>query len=43
MRQVKPQIIPYYKYKQKAFWKFNNALANLIHHNGVCQTLSVVG
>lgn len=34
MRQVKPQIIPYYKYKQEAFWKFNNALANLIHHNG---------
>lgn len=33
MRQVKPQIIPYYKYKQEAFWKFNNALANLIHHN----------
>lgn len=34
MRQVKPQIIPYYKYKQEAFWKFNNALANLIHRNG---------
>lgn len=34
MRQVKPQIIPYYKYKQQAFWKFNNALANLIHRNG---------
>lgn len=34
MRQVKPKIIPYYKYKQEAFWKFNNALANLIHHNG---------
>lgn len=34
MRQVKPQIIPYYKYKQEAFWKFNNALANFIHHNG---------
>lgn len=34
MKQVKPQIIPYYKYKQEAFWKFNNALANLIHCNG---------
>lgn len=31
MKQNKPQIIPYYKYKQEAFWKFNNALANLIH------------
>lgn len=34
MKQNKPQIIPYYKYKQEAFWKFNNALANLIHRNG---------
>lgn len=34
MRQVKPQLIPYYKYKQEAFWKFNNALASLIHRNG---------
>ena len=34
MKQSKPQIIPYYKYKQEAFWKFNNALANLIHRNG---------
>ena len=34
MKQVKPQIIPYYKYKQEAFWKFNNALANLIHRYG---------
>lgn len=34
MRQVKPNIIPYYKYKQKAFWEFNNALASLINRNG---------
>lgn len=34
MKQNKHQIIPYYKYKQEAFWKFNNALANLIHCNG---------
>lgn len=34
MRQVKPQLIPYYKYKQEAFLKFNNALASLIHRNG---------
>lgn len=34
MKPNKPEIIPYYKYKQKAFWKFNNALANLIHRNG---------
>ena len=34
MKQSKPQIIPYYKYKQEAFWKFNNALANLIHRYG---------
>lgn len=34
MKQVKPQIIPYYKYKQEAFWKFNNALASLIDRNG---------
>ena len=34
MKLNKPQIIPYYKYKQEAFWKFNNALANLIHLNG---------
>ena len=34
MKQSKPQIIPYYRYKQEAFWKFNNALANLIHRNG---------
>ena len=34
MKQVKPQIVPYYKYKQEAFWKFNNALASLIHRNG---------
>lgn len=34
MKQSKPQIIPYYKYKQEAFWKFNNALASLIHRNG---------
>ena len=34
MKQCKPRIIPYYKYKQKAFWKFNNALAHLIHLNG---------
>ena len=37
MKQVKPQIIPYYKYKQQAFWKFNNALASLIHSNGGMQ------
>lgn len=34
MKQSKPQIIPYYKYKQEAFWKFNNALANLTLRNG---------
>jgi len=34
MKTNKPEIIPYYKYKQQAFWKFNNALANLIHRNG---------
>lgn len=34
MKQSKPQIIPYYKYKREAFWKFNNALSNLIHCNG---------
>lgn len=33
MKQSKPQIIPYYKYKQEAFWKFNNALASLIDRN----------
>lgn len=37
MKQVKPQIIPYYKYKQQAFWKFNNALASLIRSNGGMQ------
>lgn len=34
MKLNKPQIIPYYKYKQQAFWKFNNALASLIDRNG---------
>lgn len=34
MRQDKPQIIPYYKYKKQAFWKFNNSLSSLIHRNG---------
>lgn len=34
MKPNKPEIIPYYKYKQQAFWKFNNALASLIHRNG---------
>ena len=34
MKTNKPEIIPYYKYKQQAFWKFNNALASLIHRNG---------
>lgn len=34
MKQSKPKVIPYYKYKQEAFWKFNNALASCIHHNG---------
>lgn len=38
MKQNKPQIIPYYKYKQEAFWKFNNALANFIHCNGGMST-----
>lgn len=33
MKTNKPEIIPYYKYKQQAFWKFNNALASLIDRN----------
>ncbi len=33
MKPNKPEIIPYYKYKQQAFWKFNNALASLIDRN----------
>jgi hypothetical protein len=33
MKPNKPEIIPYYKYKKQAFWKFNNALASLIDRN----------
>ena len=33
MKPNKPEIIPNYKYKQQAFWKFNNALASLIDRN----------
>ena len=34
MKTNKLEIIPYYKYKQQAFWKFNNALSSLILLNG---------